>query len=174
MSAWRQVGEWISDNAAPGAALVGSLLTGNVPGAVAAGVSLVQSATGVTDPSAALSRLRSSPETQLELERLAVRERDNIRAHLLSLEELKLQDHQETQRTIRSGDNADSAFVRYTRPGQSWVCLFAALTYVYAGGKDLTILGMLMTYPWAYAGLRQCGKSFDSYKEIKNVKKEKR
>ena len=37
---WSDVGSWLKDNAGTGAALVGSLLTGNVPGAVAAGVAL--------------------------------------------------------------------------------------------------------------------------------------
>lgn len=43
---WQDVGDWIKRNAGPGAALVGSLVTGNIPGAVAAGVSIVSGATG--------------------------------------------------------------------------------------------------------------------------------
>lgn len=41
MSDWGKVGGWLKDNAGTGAALVGSLLTGNAPGAIAAGISLV-------------------------------------------------------------------------------------------------------------------------------------
>ena len=40
---WKDVGAWVKKNAGPGAALVGSLVTGNVPGAVAAGVSIISS-----------------------------------------------------------------------------------------------------------------------------------
>lgn len=34
---WKDVGSWLETNAGAGAALVGSLLTGNVPGAIAPG-----------------------------------------------------------------------------------------------------------------------------------------
>lgn len=60
---WKEVGQWLKDNAPSGAALVGSLLTGNVPGAVAAGVSLVASATGSTDPAQSLKQLQNDPAT---------------------------------------------------------------------------------------------------------------
>jgi hypothetical protein len=72
-------------------------------------------------------------------------------------------EHRETQETVRAGDRAEDAFVRRTRPGQSWVSLFAALAYVFASTEiDPTILGLLLTLPWAYAGLRQIGKGVDA------------
>lgn len=43
---WNGVGTWLKGNAGTGAALVGSLLTGNVPAAVVAGVALVSTVLG--------------------------------------------------------------------------------------------------------------------------------
>lgn len=163
---WSKVGEWLKGNAGTGAALVGSLLTGNVPGAIAAGVALVGSATGTTDAAAALERLQTDPATMVRLRELAVQEESSIREHIRAMTELKLKDeqaqHEQTQETIRSGDNAEDAFVRRTRPGQSWLSLVAALVYVFTMDVDATILGLLLTLPWAYAGLRQIGKGVDS------------
>lgn len=34
MSTWSKVGDWLKDNAGSGAALVGSLVTGNVPATI--------------------------------------------------------------------------------------------------------------------------------------------
>jgi hypothetical protein len=61
---WSKVGGWLKDNAGTGTALIGSLLTGNVPGAIAAGVSLVSGATGSNDPSEVLAQLQGNPELQ--------------------------------------------------------------------------------------------------------------
>jgi len=163
---WSKVGDWLKDNAGTGAALVGSLLTGNVPGAVAAGVALVSGATGTTDPAQALEALQNNPETVLKLRELAVQDADNIRKHIQTMEEIRLKDeqeaHQQTQETIRNADNAEDPFVRRTRPGQSWVSLFAALAYVFTQAEpDAYILGLLLTLPWAYAGLRQVGKGIE-------------
>lgn len=62
---WKDVGAWLKDNAGAGAALVGSLLTGNIPGAVAAGVSMVSGATGEANPDKALAAMQSDPGTLL-------------------------------------------------------------------------------------------------------------
>lgn len=176
---WSKVGDWVSQNAGTGAALVGSLITGNVPGAVAAGISLVSSATGTNDPAKALQALQTDPATVVRLRELAAQEESSIRAHIRAMAEAKLADaqaeHHETQATIRSGDNADDVFVRRTRPGQSWVSLLAALAYVAYGvssdkAVDATILTLLLTLPWAYAGLRQIGKGFDSFTAAKAAK----
>jgi len=67
---WKDVGGWLKDNAGSGTALVGSLLTGNVPGAVAAGVALVSSATGSTNPNDALAALQGDPTTMIRLKRV--------------------------------------------------------------------------------------------------------
>lgn len=92
---WSDVGGWIKENAGTGAALVGSLLTGNVPGAVAAGVSLVSGATGSDDPSKALATLKSNPESIVKLKELAYKNEESIRKHLeemirIDLEELQV------------------------------------------------------------------------------------
>lgn len=173
---WSDVGDWIKQNAGSGAALVGSLLTGNVPGAIAAGVSLVSSATGQSDPVKALESLKQDPATLVRLKELAVQDDQNIREHIRLITEAQLNDaqkeHEQTQLTIRSGDNAEDAFVRRTRPGQSWVSLFAALAYVFANSSpDATVLTLLLTLPWAYAGLRQIGKGMDSFAAIKGASK---
>lgn len=164
---WSDVGKWVKDNAGTGAALVGSLLTGNVPGAIAAGVSLVSGATGTDDPAKALAALQNDPQAVIRLRELANQEQDSIRRHIADMERARLEDaqkeHEQTQETIRAGDSAEDAFVRRTRPAQSWVSLLAALVYAFiAEPPDIMVLGALLTLPWAYAGLRQIGKGIDS------------
>ena len=156
---WDKVGEWLKGNAGTGAALVGSLLTGNVPGAIASGVALVSSATGSNDPVKVLESLQSNPETLLKLKELAFKEEDSIREHLREIKKAELDDqqksHAETQQTIRSGDNAEDIVVRRTRPFQSWLSLCAAIIYVFISKEpDVYILSALLMLPFSYAGLR--------------------
>lgn len=132
---WSDVGAWVKENAGSGAALVGSLLTGNVPGAVAAGAALVSSATGTADPIKALQALQTDPATVVKLKELALQEEASIREHLRAMYELETKDAQaeqsEQQQTIRGGDNADDPYVRETRPRiarQSW---YGTLAYVF-------------------------------------------
>jgi len=176
---WKDVGAWLKDNGTSGAALVGSLLTGNIPGAVAAGVSLVSSATGHGTPDKALETLQADPATMVRLRELAMQDEANIREHVRAMEELRLKDlqaeHEETGKTIRAGDAAEDPFVRRTRPGQSWLSLVAAIVYVflcfaYDKTPDNTVLGLLLALPWAYAGLRQLGKGVDSIAAAKAAK----
>lgn len=160
---WSDVGTWLKGNAGTGAALVGSLLTGNVPGAVAAGVSLVSSATGTSDPVEALQQLQSDPATRVRLAELQQQEQASIRAHLAAMAELEYQnaasEHHETQVTIRSADQSNDALVRSTRPLQSWASLAAAIVYVFAlPDPDIFVLGALLTLPFTYAGLRGVDK----------------
>lgn len=160
---WQDVGSWIKDNAGAGAALVGSLLTGNVPGAVAAGVSIVSGATGTNDPAEALIALQQDPAACVRLKEIAAQDAHSIRQHIEQMERLRLEDdqarHAETQETIREGDKSDDWFTRRTRPAMAWVCLIAALAYVYTGGEDVTVLGVLLALPWAYCGLRMFDKN---------------
>lgn len=156
---WSDVGAWLQKNAGTGAALVGSLLVGNVPGAVAAGVSLVAGATGHATPDAALAAFQGDPATVVKLRELANANDADIRAHIAKMTELDLADKQaeqhETQETIRNGDKADDRLVRWTRPLQSWASLIAAGVYVFINAKpDTAILTFLLALPWAYAGLR--------------------
>lgn len=169
---WKGVGDWLKDNAGTGAALVGSLLTGNIPGAIAAGVGLVSSATGTDDPQKALQALQTDPQTMVRLKELAVQDEENIRNHIREMKRLELEDeqkaHHETQETVRAGDRADDRFVRWTRPGQSWVSLVMAGAYVFLSKPpDILILSALLTLPFAYAGLRQIGKGVDAWTATK-------
>lgn len=173
MSTWGKVGGWLKANAGAGAALVGSLLTGNVHGAVAAGISLVSSATGEADPEKALAVLQSDPGAMLKLRELAVAESASIREHIRLMEEKRLLDeqaaHKEQQTTIRSGDNAEDVYVRHTRPRmarQSWY-VTAAYVVVFEGLKNAGLwslganweLAMLLGAPAAaYLGFRTADK----------------
>lgn len=164
---WQQVGDWIKGNAGSGAALIGSLLTGNIPSAVAAGISMVSSATGTDDPLQSLQAMQSDPTIVARLKELAYQNDSSIREHLRALKQMELEDQQsqqhETQETVRAGDKAEDRFVRWTRPGQSWLSLSCAMAYVFLTGEpDNTVLGLMLTLPWSYAGLRQIGKGFDS------------
>jgi len=164
---WSKVGEWLKGNAGTGASLVGSLVTGNVPAAIAAGVSLISSATGSNDPTKALEALQQDPATLVKLKELYYQNEASVRAHIESMHLAELQDeqvaHHETQETIRAGDKAEDRFIRWTRPGQSWCSLIFAFIYIGDGGRDSTIIGLLLTLPWAYAGLRQIGKGINAY-----------
>lgn len=165
---WKAVGNWIKENAGTGAALVGSLLTGNVPGAVAAGVSLVSGATGTTNPAEALAALQTDPQTMAKLKELYYQNEADVRRHIETIERLKLEDaqneHQETQKTIRDGDIATDEYVRRTRPKmarESWLatvayCLGCWLVRAFNGGDifDIYLAGVLSAPAWAYLGLR--------------------
>ena len=173
---WKGVGQWLLDHAGQGAALVGSLLTGNAPGAIAAGVSLVQSATGQADPQKALNALQTDPQTVIKLQQLANDNEADIRRHLEAMAKIEADDaaasQRETQTTIRAGDTAEDPFVRRTRPAQSWLSLIAALIYVflsfgYDKPVDTYVLGLLLALPWAYAGLREVGKGINTVQQRK-------
>ena len=164
---WETVGQWIKENAGSGASLVGSLISGNVPGAVAAGVAMVSSVTGTNDPQAALRVLQTNPESLVRLRELANQESASVRDHLAEMTRLELDDaqeqHKQTQETIRAGDQAQSKLVRHTRPLQSWLSLSGALVYIYyEPSPDIAVLTLLFTLPFAYAGLRQVGKGIDA------------
>lgn len=170
---WKEVGGWLKENAGTGAALVGSLLTGNAAGVVAAGVALVSSATGTNDPEKALAALQSDPTTLLRLRELAVQDADNIRRHLQTMEEARLKDeqaaHREQQETIRNGDNSADPYVRHTRPRmarQSWAAT-VVYVFVFEGAKaaDLVQTGavvelalLLLGPAAAYLGFRSWDK----------------
>jgi hypothetical protein len=170
---WKDVGDWLKGNAGTGAVLVGSLLTGNIPGAVAAGVSLVSSATGESDPSKALAALQGDPATMIRLRELAIQDEASIREHIRLMEEGRLKDiqaeHEQTQLTIRGGDQAEDEYVRHTRPlmaRQSWyatmgyVLTFEALKYlgVFTGGAEVELAMLLVAPAGAYIGFRTLDK----------------
>lgn len=184
MSKWAKVGDWLKDNAADGVGLVGSLLTGNVKGAIAAGAALVSSATGKNDPDAALAHLQSNPEALIRLKELAYQNEQHIRSHIEAMELARIQDvqleHSETQKTIRAGDASNDEKIRMVRPTmakQSWLstivyCLGCFGVHAIIG-EDLfnSYIAVFLSSPaWAYLGLRTTDKLVNTYKSVKEKK----
>lgn len=164
---WSDVGNWIKSNASDGGKLIGSLITGNVPSAIAAGVAMVSGVTGTNDPEEALNKLKENPELLIKLKEIEFKESDSIRKHIEAMSKLEIESHSITQETIKSGDKAEDRFVRWTRPGQSWLSLGAAIYYaLHSESPSVEILLLLLTLPWAYAGLRQIGKGVDSLANV--------
>lgn len=167
---WKQVGDWLKNNATKGAALVGNLLAGNVPGAVAAGVGLIASATGTSEPEKALQSLQADPAVMLRLQELANANEADIRRHLEKMTELELTDrqsaHQEQQQTIRAGDVAEDEYIRHTRPKmarQSWygMAIYIAMAEVASkagligdGGASFELAALIGSPALAYIGFR--------------------
>jgi len=176
---WDKVGSWLKKNAGPGTALIGSLLTGNVPGAIAAGVSLVSSATGSNDPVEVLAQLQNNPETLLKLKELYYENEKLVRQHLQVMTKLQLEDqqheHQQTQETIRAGDSSLDEKIRLVRPTmakQSWVatiwyCIgcFGVQSITSDDLFNLGIAAILSSPAWAYLGLRTGDKLAQAWKD---------
>lgn len=173
---WSKVGNWIKRNAGTGTALIGSLLVGNVPGALAAGISLVSSATGTDDPAKALQILQKNPQTMLKLKEMYYANESNVREHLAEVKKLELEDaqkaHTEQQTTIREGDKALDEYVRRTRPRmarQSWYgTLFYVISTELAGlwdigsGASMELALVLLGPAGAYMGFRTWDKHHKS------------
>ena len=163
MSTWKDVGAWLSRNGKEGTNLVGSLLTGNIPGAVASAVSWVSGATGYGDPEKALDSLQNNPQALVRLKELSLQNEASIRGHIFEMEKIRLEDeqaqHKETQETIRAGDKADDKFIRWTRPGMSWGSLGLAAAYVIniPDANEMIFYG-IMALPYSYMGLRTFDK----------------
>lgn len=159
---WSNVGDFLKGNSTGVTSLVGSLLTGNVLGAVSAGASMVAQATGTTDPEQALATLQTSPDAMIKLEEIAAAREAEVNRHLESVMSLQFQDaqssHSETQQTIRNGDNAEGG-VKYVRPFHATASLLAGICYAFiTDTPDLLILSAFLTLPFTYAGLREIGK----------------
>ena len=178
---WDSVGNWLKSNAATGASLVGSLLTGNVPAALAAGVAMVSSATGSADPQKALERLQADPQTMIKLRELAYQNEASIRAHIETVERQRLEDlqaeHSTTQSTIQAGDQSADEYVRRTRPGMargSWTatvayCLGCWVFRAFTGTDifDAYLAGVLSAPAWGYIGFRTGDKFAESIRARK-------
>lgn len=159
---WSNVGDFLKGNTTGVTSLVGSLLTGNVLGAVSAGASMVATATGTTDPEQALLELQGTPGTVLKLEEIALQREAEVNRHIESVMALELEDqqrsHTETQTTIRNADNAEGA-IKWVRPSHATLSLFAGIYYaLFTPTPDVLVLGAFLTLPFAYAGLREYGK----------------
>lgn len=165
--AWKDVGDWLEKNAVTGVKLVGSLVTGNIPGAIATGISLITGATGTNNPDEALSVLQKNPEAMIRLRELANKEQESIRQHIKNMHELELKDkqheHEQTQKTIQEGDKSTDEYVRRTRPQmarESWYgtmayCLVSGVAK--AWGQDIFVIEIaliLISPAGAYLGLR--------------------
>ena len=165
---WSKVGNWLKGNAGAGASLIGSLLTGNVPGAIAAGVSLVSSATGTNDPTGALQQLTGNPESVIKLKELYYKNEDSIRLHIETMHLAELEDmqkeHATTANVIIEGQRvSEKGFEKYSRPAMAWVSLFATISYAFAGlykgtETDLLTIGVLSGGYFAWMGLRSIDK----------------
>lgn len=165
---WSKVGDWLKDNAGTGAALVGSLLTGNVPSAIAAGVSLVSGATGTNDPEKALESLITNPDSVLKLKELTYKNEESIRNHIeaMALAEIedKQKEHETTSKVIIDGQkNAEGWFEKNSRPAMAWVSLIATIAYCFYGLEkqeslsEIAIVVLSGGY-FAWMGLRTLDK----------------
>lgn len=170
---WSNVGSFLKENAAAGVGLVGSLLTGNIPGAIAAGVSMVSSATGTTDPSKALQVLQTDPATLVRLKEIAQQDDVSVREHIRAMAELQAQDAQaaqvEQQQTIRAGDVVTDEYVRRTRPRMACQSWYAGAAYIigfealkaaglFQAGADVELAMILLAPAGAYLGFRSWDK----------------
>ena len=159
---WSDVGNFVKDNAGNGAALIGTLLTGGVGPAVAMGVSMISSVTGTNDPDKAMDALKSNPELFVRLEEVRINRANSIDKHIetMALAEFndKQSEHEQSQLTIRNGDNTDGN-IKWVRPAHASFSLIAAISYVFvASAVDWTVLSALLALPTSYAGLREFGK----------------
>ncbi|MDF5005684.1 hypothetical protein P3596_02290 [Vibrio parahaemolyticus] len=104
------------------------------------------------------------PESLVELERIKVEmEKEVTRRQQLSLED-KQQEHEQTQLTIRNGDNAKDEYVRHTRPKMARQSFFMMVLYIVAmeimkandfgTGADVYLALTIATPAFAYIGLR--------------------
>ncbi len=177
---WDSIGNWLRDYGGSRVALVGSLLTGNVPGAIAAGQALVATATGTTDPNKAMEALQNNPESLLRLKELAYQNEADIRRHLEAMTMAELESkkadlndaqasHAQTQETIRNGDNSEDKDIRMVRPTQakqSWHATVAYVAFIVIGDAgnwhdvnfSWEIASFLSAPAWAYLGLRTVDK----------------
>ena len=174
MKDWKKVGGWLKENAGTGVALVGSLLTGNAPSAIAAGIALVSSAAGTDSPAKVLEALQTKPETLLRLKELYYKNEESVRRHIETMAELEVRSHETTQETIQAGDNATDQYVRRTRPTmakQSWTATIAYCIGCFGvqaiAGEDLFnvyVAGILSAPAWTYLGMRTGDKFADAMK----------
>jgi len=165
---WSDVGGWIKDNAGTGASLVGSLLTGNIAGAVAAGVSLVSGATGTDNPALALQELTNNPDAMVKLKELYYKNEDSVRKHIETIHLADLEDkqkeHETTAKVIVEGQKvATGWFEKNSRPMMAWVSLLSTIAYAFVGlnkgtATDLLTIGVLSGGYFAWMGLRSIDK----------------
>jgi len=160
---WSKVGDWIKDNAGSGAALVGSLLTGNVPGAIAAGVSMVSGVTGTDDPQKSLAALQADPKLIIELERVKNERQHEINRHIEAMALAELEDqqreHETTAKVIIEGQKAADRWVeKCVRPIMALASMVFSGFYVQSGSADAALLAIVIAPCFAWMGLRTIDK----------------
>lgn len=105
-----------------------------------------------------------SPDKWVELERIkAEMQKEVTRRQELALND-KQQEHEQTQLTIRNGDNAKDEYVRHTRPKMARQSFFMMVLYIVAmeimkandfgTGADVYLALTIATPAFAYLGLR--------------------
>lgn len=177
---WSDVGDWIKGNAGNGVSLVGSLLTGNISGAIAAGVSMVSGVTGTTDPEKALIALQTDPKLLIELERVKNERSAEINRHIetMALAEIedKQKEHETTAKVIIEGQKiATGWFEKNSRPMMAWCSLGFTFWYLgYALVKVVSVseIGLIVASGgyFAWMGLRSLDKK-TAAKINKDIKK---
>ncbi|HGZ7313146.1 TPA: hypothetical protein ACOL2D_002494 [Vibrio parahaemolyticus] len=135
---------------------------------VAEMVEQVDSVIGMSKDNKAMSLAQKlqtlPPESLVELERIKVEmEKEVTRRQQLSLED-KQQEHEQTQLTIRNGDNAKDEYVRHTRPKMARQSFAMMVLYIVAmeimkandfgTGADVYLALTIATPAFAYLGLR--------------------
>ncbi len=135
---------------------------------VAEMVEQVDSVIGMSKDNKAMSLAQKlqtlPPESLVELERIKVEmEKEVTRRQQLSLED-KQQEHEQTQLTIRNGDNATDERVRRTRPDIARSSFWMMCLYVFAfealsakgfgDGADIYVALTIGAFAYAYFGLR--------------------
>jgi hypothetical protein len=155
---WSKVGDFISDNAGTGASILGALLTGGTSAAISSAISIVAGVTGTTDPDKAIKALQANPDLLLELEKAKLNRATEIDKHVLDMAKVSSGEHEQTQLTVRNGDNAEGN-IKWVRPSHATVSLIVAIFYTFTADKiDWMILSAWLTLPFTYAGLREFGK----------------
>lgn len=165
---WSDVGDWIKGNTGNGVSLIGSLLTGNIPGAIAAGVSMVSGVTGTTDPVNSLIALQNDPKLLIELERVKNERAAEINRHVetMALAEIedKQKEHETTAKVIIEGQKvATGWFEKNSRPLMAWCSLgftFWYLGYSLVENTAVSEVGLIAASGgyFAWMGLRSLDK----------------
>lgn len=165
---WSDVGNWLKDNAGNSAALVGSLLTGNVPAAIAAGVSMISGVTGTNDPQKALSAMQAKPELIVELERVKNERQAEVNRHIETMTLAEIEDvqksHEQTSKVIVEGQRvAEGWFEKNSRPAMAWVSLLSTIGYAFYAlhesfTPDALIIATISGGYLAWMGLRTIDK----------------
>lgn len=153
---WDKVGDWLKTNGGGVAGLVGSLLVGNVPGAVLAGVNLVTQATGSDDPDTALAQLQGNPDALLKLREISTANEASIRDHIFKMHAADLADVADARkREASTGDTLTPRMLAMLVTAG----FFGVLGYLLVAGKPavggdalLVMLGSLGTAWTAIVG----------------------